>query len=340
MKATVVFGGQFGSEGKGLLASYLALKERFTLCTTDAGPNAGHTAVMPNGDKVVTFHLPMAGVLSPQATIWLNGGAVINPEILMKEIRSMEDLGFNIRERLKIHFNAALITSEDILSEKISGSAMSQISSTQKGVGAAAVRRMLRKPGTRTAADYDDLRPFIADFSAAFSDNVCVEVAQGFSLNINSMFYPFTTFRCCNPAQGLMNAGLPTTIDHDVWAVLRTNPIRVGSLPNSWSGDVFGDQEETTWEELRQEPQYTTVTNRMRRVFTYSFLQVEQMIRETRPSHVLLNFAQYATVENLNKMVAHICDYSNTIWGFNPIVMGGFGPRAEDVKSIIMGQVR
>lgn len=337
MKATIIFGGQFGSEGKGLLASNLVWQAQgfnkpYDLCTTDAGPNAGHTAIMEDGAKVVTFHLPMMGVLSPGALIWLNGGAIINPEILMREIRDMESLGFNIRERLAIHPNASLILPEDVEEEKDPSSPMSKISSTQKGVGAAAIRRMRRAPGTLMAKDWGDLRPYTRNpvHPSSYS-NISVEVAQGHSLNINSRFYPYTTFRCCNPAQGLMNANIPTTVEQEVWAVIRVNPIRVGNLPDGYSGDVFDDQHETSWEALGQEPQYTTVTNRVRRVFTYSKLQVEKMIRETLPTGILINFAQTVPDETLKDYINHIYGVYKLLKADKPMILAGFGPKSSDV---------
>jgi adenylosuccinate synthase len=329
MRTTVLFGGQFGSEGKGLMASYLANANRFDLVTTDAGPNAGHTAIV-GGKKVVTFHLPMMGVLSPHAVIWLNGGAVINPEILYKEIESMEELGLRVKGRVVIHPSAAVITQSDLDEERSPNGPMQKISSTQKGVGAAARRKMSR--GAMVAKDYPSLLPMIGIIHPAQYRHIGVEVAQGYSLSINSGFYPHTTFRCCSPAQGLMNASIPTTSKHTVVAVIRVNPIRVGNLPDGYSGDIFSDQDETTWEALGQPPQYTTVTNRIRRVFTYSKLQVEKMIRETKPDQILVNFAQTVTSETLEDIRSHILEtYDKYSW-VPPNFLYGYGPDVKDIE--------
>lgn len=333
MDVTVIFGGQFGSEGKGLLASYLAKKERFNLATTDAGPNAGHTAIH-NGKPLVTFHLPMVGVLTPGCTLWLNGGSIINPEILAKEIETMEqEHGIPIRERLLIHPHAAVIEEQDLHEEKTDGSPMQKISSTQKGVGAAARRKMGR--GAKTAKDNKFLAPFVTPVHPTRWPKIVVEVAQGYSLSINSGFYPHTTFRCCSPAQGLMNASIPTSIPHKVMAVIRVNPIRVGNLPDGYSGDVFPDQHETTWEALGQPPQYTTVTNRMRRVFTYSRMQIDRLIRETAPTSILINFAQTQTAGWLDTITGYILQTYRDYGLPQPEIMYGYGPSAEDVKDHI-----
>lgn len=333
MEVTVLFGGQFGSEGKGLIASYLAQRERFNMATTDAGPNAGHTAIY-HGKPLITFHLPMVGVLTPGCTLWLNGGSIINPEVLLKEIETMETVhGIEIKSRLLIHPDAAIIEQQDLDEEKAATGPMSKISSTQKGVGAAARRKMSR--GAVTAKSVKELKKFVTAVHPTRWPKIVVEVAQGYSLSINSGFYPYTTFRCCSPAQGLMNASIPTTIPHKVWAVLRVNPIRVGNLPDGYSGDVFPDQHETTWEAIGQPPQYTTVTNRLRRVFSYSRMQVDKMIRETAPTHILINFAQTQSPGWLSNITGYI-QQTYTDYGLpQPEIYYGYGPAAEDISENI-----
>lgn len=333
MDVTVLFGGQFGSEGKGLIASYLAERERFNLATTDAGPNAGHTAIY-KGNPLITFHLPMVGVLTPGCTLWLNGGAIINPEILLREIDTMETVhGIEIKSRLLIHPHAAVIEPQDMEEETDTLGPMAKISSTQKGVGAAARRRMGR--GAHTAQDFKELKKFVNVVHPQRWPKVVVEVAQGYGLSINSGFYPYTTFRCCSPAQGLMNASIPTSIPHKIWSVLRVNPIRVGSLPNGYSGDCYPDQHETSWEALGLEPQYTTVTKRLRRVFTYSRMQVEKMIRETAPTHILINFAQTQTAGWLDTTTGYIQQTYRDYGLPQPEIFYGYGPSAEDISETI-----
>ena len=330
MKVTVVFGGQFGSEGKGLMAAYLAKTRKFDLATTDAGPNAGHTAIV--GDReIMTRHLPMAGLLTHGCTMWLNGGSIIHPQTLIDEINEMEEKkGLSVRNRLVIHPHAAVIEDCDLEEEKLASGPMHKISSTQKGVGAAARRKMGR--GARTAKDIPELVRYCGYVHPTQYHNVCVEVAQGYSLSINSGFYPYTTFRCCSPAQGLMNASIPTTMPHEIIGIIRVNPIRVGSLPGASSGDCFKDQKETTWEALGQPVQYTSVTKRVRRVFTYSEIQIEKMIRETAPTTILINFAQTADPDRLGSMTRHIFETYATYNMPQPVVIYGYGPRAEDIS--------
>ena len=134
-----------------------------------------------------------------------------------------------------------------------------------------------------------------------------------------------------------MNASIPTNLPHTVYAVIRVNPIRVGNTPSGYSGDIYSDHAETTWEDLGQEPQYTTVTNRLRRVFTYSHEQVEHMINCCKPDVILVNFAQ----TTMNKIVHNITEkasrvYTNNGWPV-PQFLYGYGPKPEDVTSEIRG---
>lgn len=332
MGIDIIFGGQFGSEGKGLLASYLARKYDYNIATTDAGPNAGHTAVI-KGKKVVTFHLPMAGVLTGGCLLYLNGGSIINALVLHEEINSLKE--FNVENRLRIHPHAVVIEEQDIETEQTPGSSMHKISSTQKGVGAAAARKVMRE--AKVARQEPRLKDFMIrplDMQAMMASRRCntiVEVAQGFSLGVNAGFYPFTTHRSCTPAQGLMNAGIPTNLRHTIYAVIRANPIRVGNLPGSTSGDCYPDQQETTWEKLGLEPQYTTVTKRLRRVFTFSERQINDMVLTCRPHVILINFAQTINEHYMNDIrTAILRAYTKYGWEM-PRILLGRGPEPGDV---------
>lgn len=327
---TVIYGGSFGSEGKGLAASWLAKRKKIQLATTCASYNAGHTAVV-GGEKVITYHLPMAGVLSPNAILYLNAGALIHPAKLMEELATLDHQGFNVSDRLLIHPHAAIIEDQDIIAEG-RGTNNEKISGTQKGVGAAAARKMLRT--AKVAMHYKHELPYdaVKAINPMTFDNIAVEVAQGYSLGINAGFYPFCTHRACTPTQGLMNAMIPTTYPHEAFAVIRINPIRVGSLPNGYSGGCYSDQKETTWEALGVEPSYTTVTKRLRRVFTYSYIQLKEMLLVTKPSTILINFCNQASVEAVRRVSLDITStYAGLGWK-HPYVLYGYGPEANDIK--------
>ena len=139
--AYVLFDGQFGSTGKGLLASYLA--EHFyrdmDFITTNAGPNSGHTGYVQQ-TKVFTQQVPVAAIagrmfhgegLAPH--IQLNAGAQIDIDILATEV-------FNYGvQNISVHPHAAIIKHEH------RGQNM-DIASTGKGTGPAQIAKMPHLP--------------------------------------------------------------------------------------------------------------------------------------------------------------------------------------------------
>ena len=332
MPVYVTCGGQYGSEGKGLLTEWLAGKVDFKWSTTNCGPNSGHTAVLKNDTKLVTFHLPITGVLQPQCKIFLNSGAIIDPEKLVDEIESIEQMGFRIQDRLCIHPNAAVIYKGHKMKEG-EGTMADKISSTQKGVGAALAAKIAR--GNNIAANDSFLKNFVKPIELMKEDGrIAVEVAQGFSLGINQGFYPFCTSRQCTVYQGLLDAQLPADyFDISKYMVIRTYPIRVGNTVDGYSGGCYADQRETSWENLGIAPEYTTVTGRERRVFTWSDQQVKDAIQHNGFPHVILiNFAQYdddAGIVAKTKMIREFYSYYGL---HSPYILLGYGPKTEDMK--------
>jgi adenylosuccinate synthase len=88
--ASFLLGGQWGSEGKGAAAAFVAthlnnVDKGFDIVTTNAGAQAGHTSTHKGVTKVV-FHLPTVSLYRP-CTTYLNAGSIINPDGLRDELR-------------------------------------------------------------------------------------------------------------------------------------------------------------------------------------------------------------------------------------------------------------
>lgn len=103
MPVSVVVGGQFGSEGKGKVSSYLARERQATAVIRVGGPNSGHTALTATGEVCVLRQLP-AGIIGNGAMAVLPAGSLIDVEILISEV---ERLQFP-RERLWIDPRASI----------------------------------------------------------------------------------------------------------------------------------------------------------------------------------------------------------------------------------------
>jgi adenylosuccinate synthase len=327
----VQFDGQYGSTGKGLLASVIAeaVTDAIDVVATNAGPNSGHTAYHPlTGDKVMTQQIPVASAMLSSwdcpHTCYLNGGAVIEPSILMDECSKYWASG----TELIIHPAAAVIHKHH------QGDQLSHIASTGKGVGPAMADKLLRKSdvvwGDATQSD-EDLREFM---SALPSLRTFVETAQGWSLGINSGFYPHVTSRECSVAQAVADMGMPPSWCKKSIVSLRTYPIRVANHPDGHSsGGVYPDQHEITFGQLGQKEELTTVTKRVRRIFTWSRMQFREMLVANAPDAIFINFlnyldgplAQHAFLGDLAK------DYADVMGQPPEFILGGFGPLNKDV---------
>ena len=93
MANIVVVGTQWGDEGKGKIVDLLT--ERSDLIIRfQGGNNAGHTLVV--GDRKVVLHLIPSGILHPGKLCVIGSGVVLDPEILLEEIRALKEKGYEV----------------------------------------------------------------------------------------------------------------------------------------------------------------------------------------------------------------------------------------------------
>jgi len=341
-RINIVMDGQFGSTGKGVISGYIAKNcgKPIDIAMTNAAPNAGHTVDFADGrGKLITNHLPTSALWDNQTKIYLCAGSIIDPVLFNEEL---EKFGVDPK-RVCIHPNAAIVEDEDRDAEKKTTSSVTKIASTQKGVGHALSRKIMRKgnvaglmPGIFTEGVTIGIWDVNANLHRDPEQIVLMEVPQGFGLGINSgLAYPYTTCRDITVAQALADAGAHPGFLGNVMLSLRTFPIRVGNIIDEktkkeigYSGPFYPDSEEKTWEEMGFTPELTTVTKRVRRIATFSQMQYKEACRVNRPSHVFLNFCNYikdaATLEKL------IFDMGLEF----PVTHLGVGPTVNDVREV------
>lgn len=333
--AYAIVDGQFGSTGKGLVAATIAryLYDRIDYVTSNAGPNSGHTSYYGD-EKMVLCQLPTAAAhlkaMGRPVGTFLNAGAVLDLNLMRQEI---EETGLDVF----VSRYAAVVQDENRLAE--SKDLIGRVGSTGKGTGAALADKVMRKGGAifrdhysswasqrrlpRGSAVMGDLIP-----GAAGVNRGLVEVSQGHSLGINQGFYPYCTSRDCSVAQALNDAGIHPHFYQDCIAVFRTYPIRVAGD----SGPGYDDQRETSWEEIGQEPEYTTVTKKKRRVFTWSNEQFRSAIERNRPGVIFLNFMNYLPEREQQDFVNNAANHYRQVMGRNPkAILLGYGPKVENV---------
>jgi adenylosuccinate synthase len=135
MPAIVLLGAQWGDEGKGKATDILGDRVDYVV-RYQGGNNAGHTVVI--GDQKYALHLLPSGILSPNVVPVIGNGVVIDPGVLLQEIKDLTDRGIDC-SRLVVSSNAHLITpyhrTIDKVTERFLGN--SKIGTTGRGIGPA-----------------------------------------------------------------------------------------------------------------------------------------------------------------------------------------------------------
>lgn len=346
-KLNILLDGQWGSCGKGLFAGYLAVKENIDIAITARGPNSGGWYK----DRMVQrLHKQLpSSVINLNTTLMLSSNSVIDVEILLHEIEENR-----AGDRLHIHPLAPVITEMDKKSEEVE---LRYVASTMQGTGAAIARKIMRKGVV--AREVPQLQPWVREdwdemlYDALIVSNklVLMELPQGYGLSLNGHFYPYCTSRNVTVSAALDYCGLPPSMLGDVYGLIRTYPIRVGNIPGdagSYSGGCFEDQVEITWEDVskacgKSVKELTTVTKRVRRVFTFSSIQLSEFILNNDVTHLCINFMNYLGRKDSEKVTEFIncietvlegCELSSDRWGKTHIDLLGWGEKAEDIQQL------
>ncbi len=106
MAVTVVVGSQWGDEGKGKIVDYLSQKADYVV-RFHGGPNAGHTVINQFG--TFRMHLIPSGVFNPKTKGVIANGVVVDPEILLSEIDTVQKAGINLKGKLFVSPRSHLI---------------------------------------------------------------------------------------------------------------------------------------------------------------------------------------------------------------------------------------
>lgn len=298
----VVVGGQFGSEGKGHICSFLA--PEYDVLVRVGGPNAGHK-VFQDPEPYTHRQLP-SGTLFSNAKLLIGPGAVIDVDTLMKEISDCDVDA----SRLSIDPQAMVITKQDKENE---GKLVNAIGSTGQGVGAAAARRILdRYKQKHTLVRYDTrlapfCRPIADELEETFAKGrrVLVEGTQGSGLSIYHGSYPYVTSRDTTVAGCLAEAGISPTRIRKVVMVCRSYVIRVKSPAESTSGPLKG---ELSWQDISdrsgipveelQTVEMGSVSQKQRRVGEFDWVQLRRAALLNAPTDIALTFADYIDRRN------------------------------------------
>ena len=297
MPVTVVVGGQFGSEGKGKLCAHMATTDKVDYMVRCGGPNSGHTVY--HGNKRYQLRQVPAGFVNPCTRLLIAPGALINPQVFLKEL----EICALDSSRIGIDENAGVIEPIDLEHEQTLD-LPARLGSTGSGVGSAVSRRALRGPTFRLAKHHPDLKPFTIsvrdELASAMrrGQSIVVEGTQGFGLSLyHAAVWPYRTSRDTTAHSFLSEVGLGVR-DFQVIMAIRTYPIRVAGA----SGPL---PQEIEWRDVQRESGYpylveefTTTTNRLRRVAKFDWAIVKQAVAANAPTQIALHGADYLDYSN------------------------------------------
>ncbi len=267
MACVIVVGTQWGDEGKGKIVD--ALTPQFQhVVRAQGGNNAGHTVIVEN--REFKFHLIPSGILHPDTQVYIGGGTVIDPDVLIHEIKQLEEQNISVKGRLWISPYAHVIFSFHRLTDQLEDMSKG-IGTTGRGIGPCysdkinriginmgvfsridlfcpAFKKLYDRQKLSELPDFEQtmnhyalcsdlLRPYISDVEHSLylaqkrGENILLEGAQGTCLDITFGNHPFVTSSNTTAGGILAGAGIgPTHVTHTL-GVVKAYSTRVGSGP-------------------------------------------------------------------------------------------------------------
>lgn len=353
-----------GSSGKGAVSARLVdINPDIKNVSACNFPNAGH-CVVHNGRKYVFKTLPSASILNKIKN--RNLGSWIGPNSGLKITQLADEVSMvGLTEKVFIHDRSIIVEDRHSLMEKSGNQSTLRIASTMSGSGAAYSEKSMRqssvflaKNALNTVNNWDFFQSVHKELEHG---DFFHEVSQGFALSTDwGTHYPYCTFRNCTPQQAYADMGILPHQVGDVYLNIRTFPIRVGNvydengLEQGYSGDFMEDAKETTWEEIAKNAEMppgmsrellnlekTTVTKRVRRVFTFSWKLLEISAKFCGATKLVVNFPQYlhwsaygikggrAEYKSLHSSVKRFVEKCENVTNL-PVVMIGTSAEHED----------
>lgn len=193
MSVSIVIGSQWGDEGKGKIVDLIS-DEVDIVARYQGGANAGHTISF--GDKTFVLHLIPSGIFHDGVQCVIGNGVVIDPVALLREMKTIRDLGYDPMGRLFISHNAHLIMPyhkaiEEAREQSRDGGA---IGTTGRGIGPAYQDKFART-GIRVVdlLDRDVLRKKLLT-NLEEKNNLLQHIYGAQRLDVDQMIEEYTAF--------------------------------------------------------------------------------------------------------------------------------------------------
>lgn len=381
-KFNVLLDQAWGSSGKGKMAAWLTDHFGITQVSSSNYPNAGHSVVFPNGMKFVAKAIPTAAALKAfKGTgihCWISPGSGFDPKRLIEE---WQESG---KPNITIHGRASIVTDIHKQREREGEDSTKHLASTMQGTAAALTDKILRKADcllargadwSKWTQDEEFFEKVEVIASREFRDQMYAaldrgetwfhEGSQGYALSIDhGSHFPFCTSRNCSLQAAMDHMAIPPQMVGDVYLNIRTTPIRVGNVIEGgkqmgYSGDFYPDCEEITWEQVAANAgmppeeaenlkarEFTTVTGRLRRVSTFSWLGLRDAVRTNGATKLIVNFIQYVNwndrgikggKEALDKLSKESRAFINKVEDVSgvPVVLIGTGALHDEIINLL-----
>lgn len=253
---TLIFGMQYGDEGKGKVVNYFM--DFYDACVRfNGGPNAGHT-VIHNNNTYQLHQLP-SGIVKNKP-VYMETGMVINLETFKKEAEPFD------KKMININKNIHLITRKHLKADEHG----SNIGTTKKGIAYCYADKALRNGKRIENIDYE-LPYNIYDIHSFDDKNYLFESAQGMMLDIDYGDYPYCTSSSMIPS---MRYDIKKVI-----GVMKAYLTRVGK----------GSPYKENIEELQKlGNEYGTTTGRPRRCFWFNFDEISYVMKIVKINEIVL----------------------------------------------------
>lgn len=350
-----VVGGQYGSEGKGVIVHSIA--NEYGIHVRTGGPNAGHS--FKHAGRTWKQQVIPCGWTNPNALLVIGRGALVDVAQLKKELDAIREVDPTIDDRLIIDEKAGTISPQHHAEEGgVHGEIHRRIGSTGEGVGAARIARI-----QRDSSKFQPIGSSVSTFGpwVGAGDGwlqrllvrntpgllyrkreggvpILLEGTQGSGLSLIHGPWPYVTSNDTNAAQLAADAGIAPRFVNRTLLVCRTFPIRVAGN----SGPLEG---ETTWDELsrltgRPVLERTTVTNKIRRVGNWDLQKVLDAIVLNAPTSLAITFMDYLFpqtegVEDHWKLTKSVEDWVDVIeaqTGVEVSILGTGGPTWSTIR--------
>ena len=308
-KTTVTVGSLWGDEGKGKIATYIVVRDRYDVVVrAGTGTNAGHS-LYDEGNYIHTHQLPLAGVYASMkgmdVKIAVGSGVCFDPKQYQREITE-----YGIEPSNVVIDHRAPVICQKHKDKEFTGSNYGEgkTGSTKTGTGEArvdAVRRVGDRVGkwaTYNRHDRLEERIVVGDVAKLLNrtydegGQIMVEGSQAHYLSLYlSPDYPVVTSDNCTASAFIDDVGLSWNRVDEVCVVIKSAPTRVSQKCGALPGEISVNDMKK-----RGIVEKGVTTGRVRRkTLEIPFDLLEDVVMINQPTYFALTFCD------------HVDDYHN-----------------------------